>query len=220
MSSPRNFILTDFNLRRLQVLGAPSSLDGDPGRPGGLLRPAGGHRSGKQLRTGYRAQPEDPHAAPCGEALAPPPAAPSPGARSAPAVILATLTGRCGQREGTGLGSSCALYTGSEIHMLRPAVGPGTASGGSGLCEWSQASIPMAVAVLIGRCARICARISGMSWTHAISANHREPVFLKGGGIQTERTPVQYSFLPRCQKQFRSCISYTRVRYFSRRFPA
>ena len=53
MSSPRNFILTDFNLRRLQVLGAPSSLDGDPGRPGGLLRPAGGHRPGKQLRPGH-----------------------------------------------------------------------------------------------------------------------------------------------------------------------
>ena len=46
--------------------GAPSSLGGHPGHPDGLLRPVGGHRPGKQLRPGHLAQPEDPHAAPCG----------------------------------------------------------------------------------------------------------------------------------------------------------
>ena len=55
------------------------------------------------------------------------------GQRPALAAILGTLTACCGQREGTGLGSSCALgsASGPEFHTLLHTVCPGTASGGS-----------------------------------------------------------------------------------------
>ena len=59
-------------------------------------------------------------------ALAPPPAAPSPGPRPALAVILATLVDLCCQGEGTSLGSSRAVGTTTvpKIHTPRPAVKP------------------------------------------------------------------------------------------------